>query len=290
MPPKTTPAPGAESPLNSTRYWVEFPDPGGPRGDLGDTPRTEPVQAEQVYRCDLTWLTSSWTCIYGSGCAGIYTDRPDDGCCTLGAHFAGKDDRTRVSKAVKRLTARQWQHKLEGDADGWTDRDESGTRTTRVVDGACIFLNRPGFAPGTFAEGAGCALHRLALEEGINPLETKPDVCWQLPLRRTYRTVERPDGTSYLEVILTEYDRSGWGAGGLDLDWYCSGNSAAHVGQQPVYVTLRPEIVELIGQKAYDVLAGHCEELLASRRARTLVLHPATRAADGAGTGGGGKG
>ena len=54
------------------------------------------------------------------------------------------------------------------------------------------------------------------------PHEAKPDVCWQLPIRRSYRTVERPDDTSYLEVTIAEYDRRGWGPGGHDLDWYCS--------------------------------------------------------------------
>ncbi|MBK6872158.1 MAG: hypothetical protein IPJ14_15305 [Kineosporiaceae bacterium] len=271
--------PAGETPLNPTRFWVEFPDPSGPVGELDPSSRSEPAQTEQIYRCDLTFLTSAWTCIYGRGCHGIYADRPTDGCCTLGAHFADKNDRVRVSKAVKRLTAKQWQHKSLGDDEGWTDRDESGTRTTRVVDGACIFLNRPGFAPGTFADGAGCALHRLALEEGVDPLELKPDVCWQLPLRRSYRTVERPDGSSYLEITLAEYDRGGWGAGGLDLDWYCTGSPAAHVDDRPVYLTLRGEIVALIGQKAYDVLVTHCEQVMASRRARTLVLHPASRVA-----------
>jgi hypothetical protein len=235
-------------------------------------------------------LTSSWTCIYGSGCAGIYRDRPTDGCCTLGAHFADKDDRKRVGRAVDRLTPRQWQHHQVAARQGWLDRDEGGARTTLVVDGACVFLNRPGFAPGSFADGGGCALHLLALQEGRNPLETKPDVCWQLPLRRSYRSVERPDGTSYLEITLAEYDRSGWGAGGLDLDWYCTGNPAAHVAAEPVYLALRAEIVALIGQKAYDVLAGHCEDLLAGRRARTRIAHPATRAAAGGAGGPGGPG
>ena len=78
--------------------------------------------------------------------------------------------------------------------------------------------------------GAGCALHGLALQQGRNPLETKPDVCWQLPIRRTFRNVERHDGTSYTEVSIGEYDRRGWGPGGHDLDWYCSGNTEAHVG------------------------------------------------------------
>ena len=277
---KPAPYAGDESPLNVPRIWVEFPDPEGPRGEIDPTGTEEPHQAERVYRCDLTWFTSSWTCVFGAGCHGIYADRPDDGCCTLGAHLADKADRKRVARAVARLTPEMWQHHAEAEADGWMDTEDSGARATRVVDGACIFLNRPGFARGTFADGAGCALHVLARSEGIEPLETKPDVCWQLPLRRTYRPVERPDGSEYLEITLGEYDRSGWGAGGLDLDWYCSGNRTAHVGVEPVYLSLRAELVALMGEAAYRVLAGYCDDIVAGRRARALTLHPATRAAN----------
>lgn len=252
-----------ETPLDATRHWLEFADP--------DNPGDDEQGATQVFRCDLSWLTSSWSCIFGNGCAGIYTERPDDGCCTLGAHFADKDDERRVGKAVKRLTAAQWQYKAAAAADGWTEKDDDGARKTRVVDGACVFLNRPGWSAG-----AGCALHLLALDEGVQPLEVKPDVCWQLPLRRSYRTVERPDGSTYLEVTLAEYDRRGWGAGGHDLDWYCTGNPAAHVGREPVFRSLRAEITELIGAKAYDILAAHCEQVLGSRRLLPLSVHPAT--------------
>ena len=48
----------------------------------------DPDDADQIFRCDLTWLTSRWKCIFGEGCRGLYADRPHDGCCTLGAHFA----------------------------------------------------------------------------------------------------------------------------------------------------------------------------------------------------------
>jgi hypothetical protein len=255
----------SETPLDVARAWVEFPDPTS--GDPGS-------QA-QVFRCDLTWLTSSWTCIFGRGCAGIYAGRPDDGCCTLGAHFADRDDEKRVRRFVRQLTADQWQHRSAARRGGWVEKDADGARKTRVVDGACIFHNRPGFAAGS-----GCALHLLALEQGRNPLETKPDVCWQLPLRRSYRTVERPDGTSYLEVTLAEYDRRGWGAGGHDLDWYCTGNPVAHVGRQPVYLSLAPEITELVGAPAYAELARHCAQYLAARQRLTLTLHPATVTAE----------
>jgi len=250
-----------EVPLDFPRAWAEFPDP---------------AVADQAFRCDLTWLTSSWTCIFGNGCQGIYADQPAGvGCCTLGAHFSDQDDERRVASYVAQLTPDVWQFHPGGKKvrrREWVELDEDGERKTRTVEvdgqSACVFHNRT-----DFAAGAGCALHALALQQGRHPLETKPDVCWQLPIRRTYRTVERPDGTSYSEVSVGEYDRRGWGPGGHDLDWYCSANTEAHVGVEPVFVTNGPELVELMGQAAYDELARHCESQLRSRSA--LAIHPA---------------
>ena len=255
-----------ETPLDITRLWVEFPGPDSPPDVDGAT---------QVFRCDLTWLTSSWTCIWGRGCPGIYRDRPDDGCCTLGAHFTEPADEKRVRKAAKRLDNSTWRNRrLAAEGEGWVEVDSDGARKTRVVDGVCIFFNPPGF-PG----GAGCALHNLAVREGRPHLETKPDVCWQLPIKRNYRTVTRQDSSTYLEVTIGEFDRRGWGAGGMDLDWYCSGSTRAHVGAEPVYLSLAPELKALLGKAAYAVLTGHCEAVLRSRRLLPLTVHPATRAA-----------
>ncbi len=259
---------------------------------------TDPADPDQVFRCDLTWLTSRWTCIFGRGCPGIYADRPDDGCCTLGAHFADDEDESRVAEAVSWLTEEQWQLRDVGLRDGWVETEDptdpasegddphapvgvpvagapetlpagsEPARKTRVHDGACVFLNRPGFAGGT-----GCALHKLALDTGLEITETKPDVCWQLPQRRQYRTVTRTDETTYLEVSIGEYGREGWGPGGHDLDWYCSSNTDAHVGTEPVYATNAVELRALMGDRAYDVLVGLCEEF-ETRRGRRLA-HPA---------------
>ncbi len=228
----------------------------------------DPADDSQVFKCDLTWLTSTWTCIFGAGCCGIYADRPDDGCCTLGAHFSDKDDEKRVKKWKKRLDKEHWQFHDEGQGNNWVEVDEDGDRKTAVLEGACIFLNRPGFAGGE-----GCALHGLALREGRHFVDTKPDVCWQLPLRRTFRDVELPDGTAYTEVSIGEYDRRGWGPGGHDLDWYCSGNTEAHIAQDALYVTNERELIELMGQGGYDELVDHCERHMASRS--LLALHPA---------------
>jgi hypothetical protein len=234
-----------------------------------------PADSSEVMRCDLTWLTSSYTCIFGQGCPGIYSSAPDVGCCTLGAHFAGKADEKRVAGFVKQLDERLWQFKPADRAakkKDWIETDEEGERKTLTieVDGqqACVFHNRQ-----DFHSGAGCALHALALEQGRNPLETKPDVCWQLPIRRTFREVERQDGTKYTEVSIGEYDRRGWGPGGHDLDWYCTGNTEAHVAVEPVYITSAAELTAMMGEAAYAELARHCEAHVRSRSA--LALHPA---------------
>jgi len=231
--------PFAEVPLDFSREWVEFVDPADPG---------------HVVRADLTWLTSAWTCIFGRGCAGVVEGRPDDGCCSHGAFFTDDDDLARVTAAVALLTEEDWQLAPEGRG-SWTEEDsahdDSGTGSlrTRVVDGACVFLNRPGF-PG----GIGCALHRMGLRTGVHPLTTKPDVCWQLPVRREQEHVERPDGTRVLVSTIGEFDRRGWGAGGHDLHWWCTGSPAAHVAPVPLVDTYAAELTALLGPAAYAEL------------------------------------
>lgn len=235
--------------LGFPRTWLEFVDPED------DT---------RIFRCDATWLTSRWTCIFGRGCKGIVASAPDFGCCTLGAHFSDKDDRRRVKAAAKQLTDDVWQFRKVGRSDGIMMRDEEGQRQTRTYKGACIFLNRPGFAGGE-----GCALHLMALRQGVDPESVKPDVCWQLPIRREFDTKEWADGTSADVVVIGEYDRRGWGPGGHDLDWYCSGATEAHVSPDPVYVTERAALVELMGH------AGYHELVRLLRERPGMLPHPA---------------
>jgi hypothetical protein len=231
--------------------WVEFPDP---------------ANVDQIFRCDLTWLTSGWTCIFGTGCKGIDHTKADDGCCVLGAHFADKEDEKQTAKWAEELTDQTWQYRKAGRKKGFVEKDEEGARKTRVVDGACIFLNRKGFEGGE-----GCALHSLALREGLEITVTKPQVCWQLPVRRTYEHVTRPDDSQVLVISIAEYDRRGWGAGGLDLDWYCTGDPIAHNAPDPVYISERATLVELMGQPAYDQLVVHSEARMATLKAARAV-------------------
>lgn len=242
----------AEVDLGFPRSFVEFANPDDPT---------------EVFRCDLTWLTSRWTCIFGAGCPGIYESSPDAGCCTLGAHFSDDDDLDRVAQYVERLDPTEWELHDVGRRDGWTELDEDGERKTRAVDGACIFHNSRDF-PG----GYGCALHAHALATGLEPHTTKPDVCWQLPLRREFREVDPGNGETYTEVRIGEYTRAGWGPGGADLDWYCSSNTQAHVGADPVWIGNRAELTALMGEAGYAELSRHCERFVAAGRP---VPHPA---------------
>ena len=83
------------------------------------------------------------------------------------------------------------------------------------------------------------------------------------------------NGIEILRTTIGEYDRRGWGAGGLDLQWYCSGSPEAHVGAQQVWQSYAPELTELLGEQAYAALARECE----ARKDRLVALHPATAAA-----------
>src|SRR3546814_2201612 len=106
-------------------------------------------------RFDVAFLESSWTCIYGRGCLGI-GDEPAEhlghGCCSLGADLDDGDEARTIGALAATLDPERFEHHAAAAEGGIYADDRRGS--TRVVDGACIFLNRPGFAGG-----AGCALH-----------------------------------------------------------------------------------------------------------------------------------
>ena len=247
--PTTRPEVAADFP----RDWVEFVDPDDPAG---------------LIRADLTWLLSAWTCIYGRGCEGIVEGRADDGCCTHGAFYADDEDEARTKAHAAKLKNKHWQYAEIGRARGVSEVDEldgEPARRTRTVDGACVFLNRPGFSGG-----AGCALHALAARTGLHPLQTKPDVCWQLPVRRTQEETTRSDDVAVLVTSIGEFDRRAWGPGGEDLHWWCTSSPGAHVGAEPLYLSYAAELTALLGEPAYTELARLC-----AHRAARVEPHPA---------------
>ena len=231
--------------------WVSFDDP----------------DEDRTWVFDITFLVSSWTCIFGRGCQGVLTAPAPElvhGCCDYGAHFTGEEDADRVLGHAARLTADQWQWKrTAGRRGGPLRQKRSGEWVTRLVDEACIFLNRPGFAGGP-----GCALHRAALDAAERPLDWKPDVCWQLPLRR----IDETDTYGHVTSTVREWKRRDWGAGGAEFHWWCTDAPDAFVAHEPVYVGMEAELRALVGDTPYQLLADH---LRASNG--SWLPHPAVR-------------
>lgn len=233
--------------------WVSFEDP------------TE----DRTWVFDVTFLTSNWTCIFGQGCPGVLTEPAPElvqGCCSYGAHFTGEEDRRHTEAMAELLTAEQWQHRATARRRGGPIYvNAEGETVSRLVDGACIFLNRPGFDAGP-----GCALHQAALDAGERPLDRKPEVCWQLPLR----LVEETDDHDHVTSTLREWKRRDWGAGGYEFHWWCTDDPGAFVGHRPVYEEMADEIVSLVGEEPYRMLVAHLER----RGTEQLLPHPALRA------------
>ena len=234
------------------REWVTIPSRGKER---------------KRWQCDVTFLTSSWQCIFGNGCQGVLTEPAPElvmGCCSYGAHASDKKDRDHIERVAKRLTADEWQFLKKGRARGvWTKAGKNEWKT-RLVDDGCIFLNRPGFPTGP-----GCALHVHAMNKGVHFSKTKPTVCWQLPLHAEEQ--EQDDGST--TVVLTEFARDGWGEGGQEFAWWCTEAPEAFTGSQRVYQSMEAELRAMMGNEVYEELRSYLDARIDKRLAP--ITHPA---------------
>ncbi|MGI8983157.1 MAG: hypothetical protein ACR2HM_01270 [Acidimicrobiales bacterium] len=196
-----------------------------------------------VWRFDAAFLRSNWTCIWGRGCQGILPEPAEDlgqGCCSIGAVFDGEEEAMTIGALAATIDPSRFQHHGAGSV--YAD----GARTaTRVVDGACIFLNRPGFAGG-----AGCALHLEAIRAGESPVHWKPSVCWQLPVKVDW---ERGDGDTEVATV-RRWSREDWGAEGETMAWCCTEGDRAYVGAAPVVESLGAELENIVGPAVYGEL------------------------------------
>ena len=232
--------------------WVSFEDP----------------EEERTWVFDVTFLTSPWTCIFGRGCLGVLTAPAPElvlGCCSYGAHFTDEEDLAKVEAVAATLTADEWQFRRQGRQRGISRTTAAGETVTRLVKDACIFLNRDGFEGGV-----GCALHVAALKRGERPLDMKPSVCWQVPLRR--EDAENAEG--HVTSTVRQWDRKDWGPGGFDFHWWCTQSPEAFVGHRAVYQEMRDELVELVGEPVYVMLVDY----LGARPSHGVALpHPEVR-------------
>ena len=201
--------------------------------DAGDT----------IWRFDREFLTSNWTCIWGRGCLGILPEPAEhlgQGCCSIGADLGDHDEAMMVSALAATLAPEQFEQH-DAAQRGGIFVDEQRTHT-RVVDGACIFFNRPGFEGG-----AGCALHLAALEAGESPTDWKPSVCWQLPVK-----VDWVQGKGETEVAtVRRWSRTDWGEEGKTMAWCCTEGERAYQGEHRVLESLAEELEAIVGTDVY---------------------------------------
>ncbi len=239
----------ATSKVKKAREWVSFVD-----------------RKDETWVFDLTYFRSNWQCIYGQGCAGIEEEpnvEAQRGCCSYGAHFVDDEDLSRVMDIAAALPPELWQYHAERPSqsgsraedfdrlvDALTTVDEDGDRITRVIDGACIFQNRPGSPTGP-----GCALHMAAVASEIEPLAWKPEVCWQLPIRVEHHLDDHDRSTHFVR----QWTRADWGEAGEDLGWWCSEASEAYSGTENVANYLRAEVAALAGSDVADALIDYID-------------------------------
>ncbi|AKE40474.1 Uncharacterised protein [Corynebacterium kutscheri] len=269
---------GKELPPDFPRQWLEFVDVQDP---------------EHIFSIDLTWLESHYSCKFGTPeCQGIDSELAEVGCCNHGAFLSDEEDRNQLYNAVVEMPARFWQYRPQEitkfitsahtDIEPWLEWDELDNEEgiaepalkTKLVDGACIFANRRGWDTGI-----GCAIHQWALAENKDLTIVKPEVCWQLPLRRLEAYETRADGIEILRTTITEYDRRGWGNGGEDFDWYCTTAPTCHTNTEPLWKTCASELIALMGEHNYNYVVKVCTQRAAARTLmpEAFTSHPATQ-------------
>lgn len=230
-------------------------------------------------RVNVSFMLSSWKCIFGQGCPGVLVTgaMEDRGCCQIGVGMAATDDDyKRVRSFVSQLTEEDLDEDLlvivrSDNGRGWRWRDNTGPDGgpslpgydwhTTVVDGACVLANRSGGSTGKL----GCSLHVLANRLGLHPSETKPDICWQIPIGitkeydsttdQTTMTVDGSRASFWGHTDPTDINGIGWWC--LETpDAYVIGNKKDDVDltAHTVYRTNEFELRKLMGDRAYDVM------------------------------------
>ena len=226
------------------------------------------------YGLHLNFMFSTWGCTFGGACPGIIYDddetyNPPAGCCGDGAYIDGPEDYDKTAKWVQQLTYEDLEPKYLDDVrkNGWAvvrSLNPSNYQVkTRVRDGACIFANRG----SSKVDGKiGCAFLHLSARitaqgvEKVSHTHTMPEVCWQLPFKRSDQHAE--DGTLVSRTIypwhVSEWYQSGEDEGGMK--WWCvdDAENYSHNGE-PVFRTAKNELVALMGQETYDEILPELE-------------------------------
>ena len=191
------------APHEDLHEWVSFEDP----------------DEDRTWVFDLTFLTSNWTCLYGARLSRASSSEPapelEHGCCSYGAHFTGEEDR-----AQRRGEGRAARARTSGSSPrrrakrgGPIFVNKDGETVSRVVDGACVFLNRPdhpggaGLRPARRRPPPGRVDHRLEARGVLAGADPPPD---------------ETDVYGHVTSTVREWKRRDWGPGGEEFHWWCT--------------------------------------------------------------------
>jgi hypothetical protein len=86
-----------------------------------------------------------------------------------------------------------------------------------------------------------------ALDSGESPIDFKPSVCWQLPIKVDWE--RKDDGTEIATV--RGWTRGDWGAEGDTMAWCCTEGTEAYVGDRPVVESMAEELDAVVGTAVY---------------------------------------
>lgn len=204
------------------RQWVELPNYSADGTVSDDDP---------MYRVDLTFMMSTYRCTWGRGCLG--TGPSKHGCCDNPA-WMDEEDVKRVDPFAARIGVSNWYTKVGNDK-----------YRTRVKGGKCIMLGPD-----------GCKLHKEAVDRGEDYRDSKPSICWQVPIW----TETSDDGEHF--IISNWEDSDWWGQN----DWLCTADPANYAfdfANEPipyVWQTFEPELRRIMGDKSYEMLASVCRK------------------------------
>jgi hypothetical protein len=225
------------------------------------------------WKFDLTFMLSNYRCIWGRGCPDIRLQGSARGCCVEGVEIyrgqgdtPGWEDLAMIRGRVEQMTDEDWQNRhvalRRGGSDPWGKaRFKRDSVHTRLYRGACVFHNR-----SDHPAGAGCALHLAALRRGEDPIDWKPQICWQVPL---FFDSDPTTRTTTVRASRTV----DWGGEGI-IDWWCTEQEEAFSADQPVYVSMEAEMRRVCGDPVYAELAAYCRARHGARRPRRLALLP----------------
>lgn len=242
---------GARGPID----WLTFPSPDDP---------------DKRFRVNVSFLLSNYQCIWGRGCPGLlnHSADPEAACCERGVTFVDENDFAHVSEMVGELTAADCDNIDHVRERGWYQQSKAGVPyKTRKLGGSCIFTNRAGGAAGK----PGCAFHHLAQRKGVSATETKPFICWTLPLNFSHEPAEETGGPS--TMIVSAFSADAWGGTNDDeeddgrghMGYWCIDTPDAYGGAKPVYRSLETELRKGMGDAAYERMVELLEEV-GSRR------------------------